>query len=74
MTIVFDPTLGMEASKAEVDRDTTLFMAPKRLIPSKFGLERSTPTMEADVYAMAMVIYQVLTTPSSTHARVDSSV
>ena len=36
-------------------------MAPERLVPSKFGLEDGTPTMEADIYAMAMTIYQVLT-------------
>ena len=74
MTIVHDPSLGMESSKSEVDGGTTPFMAPERLVPSKFGLEKGTPTTEADIYAVAMVIYQVLTTQFLTHVRINSSV
>ncbi|KAF9781280.1 kinase-like domain-containing protein [Thelephora terrestris] len=62
MTVVDDPSLGMESSKSQVDGGTTPFMAPERLVPSKFGLDsRGSPTKESDIYAMAMVIYQVLT-------------
>jgi serine/threonine protein kinase len=61
MTIVHDPSLEMDSSKSEVGGGTTLFMAPELLVPSKFGLERSTPTAEADIYAVAIVVYQVLT-------------
>ncbi|KAF9781364.1 kinase-like domain-containing protein [Thelephora terrestris] len=62
MTVVDDPSLGMEAEETEVDGGTTPFMAPERLVPSRFGLDfRGSPTKEADIYAMAMVIYQVLT-------------
>ncbi|KAF9781244.1 hypothetical protein BJ322DRAFT_1111962 [Thelephora terrestris] len=60
-TIVYDPGFGMEPLESEVYGGTTPFMAPERLVPSKFGLEDGTPTMEADIYAMAMTIYQVLT-------------
>ena len=34
-------------------------MSPELLVPSRFGQEKSTPTKEVDIYAMAMVIYQV---------------
>ena len=61
MTIVHDPSLGMESSKSEVGGGTTPFMAPELLVPSRFGLDKCMPTREADVYAMGMVIYQVLT-------------
>ncbi|KAF9648265.1 kinase-like protein [Thelephora ganbajun] len=61
MTIVHDPNLGMESSKSIVGGGTTPFMAPELLVPSRFKLDKCTPTKEADVYAMAMVIYQVLT-------------
>jgi hypothetical protein len=37
-------------------------MAPELLVPSKFGLDRCAPSKEGDIYAMAMVIYQVCTT------------
>ena len=61
MTIVHDPSLGMESSKSELGGGTTPFMAPELLVPSRFGLGKCIPTKEADIYAMAMVIYQVLT-------------
>ena len=59
MTIVHD--LEMESTKTEVGGGTTPFRAPELLVPSEFGLEKCTPTKEADIYATAMVIYQVLT-------------
>jgi hypothetical protein len=59
MTIVHDPSLGMESSKSEVGGGTTPFTAPELLVPSKFGMEKCTPTKEADIYAISMVIYQV---------------
>lgn len=60
MTIVHDPSLGMESSASDAGGGTTPFMAPELLVPSKFGLRKCIPTKEADIYAMAMVIYQVL--------------
>ena len=62
MTVVHDPSLEMASSDSEVGGGTTPFMAPELLVPSKFGLEKATPTMGADIYAMGMVIYQVLIT------------
>ena len=37
------------------------FMAPELFLPTKFGLERGRPSKEADVYALGMTMYQVLT-------------
>ena len=36
-----------------------MFMSPELFVPSKFGLEDSVPTLEADIYAFGFVIYQV---------------
>lgn len=72
MTIVHDQSLSTESSKSEIGRGTTPFMAPELLFPSKFGLDKWIPTKEADIYAMATVIYQVLTVQWLAHARIDS--
>ena len=72
MTIIHDPGLEMESSKSEVGGGTTPFMAPELLVPSRFGLEKCTPTKEADIYAMAMVIYQVRTARCPVRLRIDS--
>lgn len=40
---------------------TPLYMAPELLNPEKFGKTNSRPTRPADVYALGMVIYEVLT-------------
>ena len=37
------------------------FIAPEILLPTKFGLEKAVPSKEADVYALGMTTYQVLT-------------
>ena len=62
MTIVYDPSLGMESSKSTAGGGTTPFMAPELLAPSRFGLDKCKPSKEADVYAMGVVIYQVRVT------------
>lgn len=36
-------------------------MAPELLLPTKFGLDKEIPSKEADVYALGMTMYQVLT-------------
>ena len=36
-------------------------MAPELLHPALFGLEKGVPSKEADVYALGMTVYQVLT-------------
>ena len=59
MTIVYDPSLGMESSKSELGGRTTPFTAPELLVPSRFGLDKCMPSKEADIYAIAMVFYQV---------------
>ena len=40
---------------------TASFMAPELLLPEKFGLDKGVPSKEADVYALGMTVYQVLT-------------
>ena len=60
MTIVHDPSLGMELSRLEIGGGANPFMAPELLVPSKFGLGKCIPTKEADIYAISMVIYEVL--------------
>lgn len=37
------------------------FMAPEILRPADFGLDKGVPSKEADVYALGMTVYQVLT-------------
>jgi len=74
MTIVHDPSLEMESSKSQPDGGTAPFMAPELLVPSRFGLEKCTPTKEADIYATAMVIYQVRTARSLARIHIDSYV
>ena len=36
-------------------------MAPELLYSTKFGLDKGVPSKEADVYALGMTVYQVLT-------------
>ena len=36
-------------------------MAPELLLPADFGLDKGIPSKEADVYALGMTVYQVLT-------------
>jgi len=40
---------------------TCRWMAPELLVPDDFGLEVSTPSYKADVYALAMVIIELFT-------------
>ena len=40
---------------------TPLYMAPELLCPTKFGKTNARPTQPADIYALGMVIYEVLT-------------
>jgi hypothetical protein len=62
MTIVLNQIVGTRVAKPEVDEWTTPFVAPERLLLSEFVLENGAPTMEGDIYAMAMTTYQVLAT------------
>ena len=73
MTIVHDPKLEMKSPETAAQSGwADPFMAPELLFPSKFGMDRCTPTKEADIYAMAMVIYQVLAAQLLTHGHIDS--
>ena len=73
MTIIHDPKLGLDCAKsAAQSRPANPFMAPELFVPSEFGIDRCTPTKEADIYALAMVIYQVLAARLLAHGHVDS--
>ncbi|KAF9781221.1 kinase-like domain-containing protein [Thelephora terrestris] len=48
---------------------TLLYMAPELLFPSKFGNQTARPTKPADVYALGMVIFEVLTGLQPFHER-----
>ena len=71
--IVHDPNLGTEAGECEASIGTPPFMAPELVFPSRFGFGKRTPTEAADVYGMAMVALQVLTTRYLAHMHIDSS-
>jgi serine/threonine protein kinase len=43
------------------DGGTPMFMAPELLCPSKFNKTSSRPTQPGDIYALGLVIYEVLT-------------
>ena len=57
-TMVMDPARPLSCS-ARMEGGTALFMSPELLMPSKFGLENSFPTRQADIYAFGLVIFQV---------------
>ena len=39
---------------------TPLYMAPELICPPNFGLQRSQPSREADIYAFGMVVYEIV--------------
>ena len=43
------------------DQGTVCFMAPELLFPTRFGLDKGVSSKEADIYALGMTVYQVLT-------------
>ena len=58
MTMVLDPVNPMYCG-AQLEGGTKMFMSPELLVPSEFGFKDSSPTLQADVYAFGMVIFQV---------------
>ena len=57
LTVVVDPD-GPTPCSTQSD-GAEAFMSPELLIPSMFGVKDSTPTMEADIYAFGLLIFQV---------------
>ena len=43
------------------EQSTAPYMAPELLLSARYGLEKGVPSKEADVYALGMTVYQVLT-------------
>jgi len=58
MTMVLDPGQPMSC-RAQLEGGTVMFMSPELLMPSKFGFKEAIPTLEADIFAFGLVIYQV---------------
>ena len=52
-------TTPVEMSSKE--QGTASFTAPELLFPTDFGLKKGVPSKEADIYALGMTVYQVLT-------------
>ena len=46
---------------SDEEPDTVPFMAPELLHWTRFGLGKRVPSKEADIYALGMTVYQVLT-------------
>jgi hypothetical protein len=44
-----------------ISQGTTSFVASELLLSTKFGLDKGIPSKEADIYALDMTVYQVLT-------------
>ena len=52
-------TATVKASSQE--QGTIAFMAPEILLPGRFNLTKGVPSPEADIYALGMTVYHVLT-------------
>ena len=63
MGIVTDPTVVEPGSMATSGPGLVRYTAPELLNPSKFDLVNSKPSMESDVYSLAVTAYEV----SSSH-------
>ena len=58
MTMVLDPGRQLACS-AQLEGGTMAFMSPELLVPSRFGIQDSVPTPQADIYAFGLVMFQV---------------
>jgi serine/threonine protein kinase len=58
MAMVFDPEHPMSCS-TQLEGGTLMFMSPELLVPQEFGMDKSIPTPQSDVYAFGLVIFQV---------------
>lgn len=52
-------TLSTKTTMASVRGGTVRWMAPELLYPEDYGFTHCTPSKESDMYALAMVIYEV---------------
>jgi serine/threonine protein kinase len=53
-------TISIMVDSSE-QQGTTSFMAPELLLPGRFGLTKGVPSKEADIYALGLTVYHVLT-------------
>jgi serine/threonine protein kinase len=58
-TIIPDSIAGYSVTAVE-SAGTARWMAPQLLVPEEYGLTKCTLTKESDIYALGMVMYEVL--------------
>ena len=58
ITTVLDAGQKLSCS-AQLDSDAVAFMAPELMVPQEYGRDDSVPTLQADIYAFGLVIFQV---------------
>lgn len=61
MSMVLDPDHPMSCS-AHLEGGTLMFMSPELLRPQEFGMKHSIPTIQSDIYAFGLVMFQVCET------------
>ena len=54
-----EPEVGVSVPAAGCDTWSVRWVAPELLFPEKFGLESARRTKATDIYAFAMVMYEV---------------
>lgn len=54
-----DPEVDIGVPAPECNSESVRWLAPELLFPEKFGMESTRLTKETDVYAFAMVVYEV---------------
>ena len=57
----FTRVMTISVKESSEEQGTASFMAPELLLSEKFGLKKGVPSKEADIYALGMTVYQVLT-------------
>ena len=58
ITMVLDHDQPMSDSM-QLEGGTLTFMSPELMMPSTYGMVNSVPTLESDIYAFGLVIFQV---------------
>lgn len=59
MSIKSDPNTTNASTNATATLGSTRWMSPELLNPEDYGLTTTNPTLESDMYAFGMVIYEV---------------
>ena len=60
--------------KLSSEQNMASFMAPELLLPARFSLDKGVPSKEADIYALGMTVYQVLTGKWPFHSKMEGDI